>query len=104
MTSDGGTDVSKSPLNGKDVLLDGLECFLFFDAAVGEEQSDDTPGSEMFAKTGLCWWMWLDWRIECTMMSPPPGLAPSAEKEAVVDLRRGTLPRRFRTQQSAVDY
>ncbi len=50
MTSDGGTDVSESPLNDRDVLLDGLERFLFFDATVGEEQSNDTPGSGIIRK------------------------------------------------------
>jgi hypothetical protein len=45
-TSDGGgSDVSEPSPNDGDVLLGGLERFLFFDAAVGEARFDETPGS-----------------------------------------------------------
>ena len=85
--------------------MDGLERFLFFDAAVGEARSDETPGSGIIRD---------DRPPSLDVVGskdrppdgapPPPDLAPIAEEEAVVELRRGTRPRRFPPRRFAVDY
>ena len=102
--SNGGTNVGESPLNDRDVLLDGLERFLFFDATVREERSKDTPGSGIIREDRPLSVDVVGLEDQTHYDEPPPSLAPSAEEEAVVELRRGTFPRQFPPRQSTVDY